>query len=56
MPKAVTAWKEALTSGGKTKLAATIADPVENPSLFEEEMVDAEKNTETITNGITTSE
>ena len=35
-PKAVATWKSDLTSKNRSKIAATIADPSENPELFEE--------------------
>ncbi|KIJ57284.1 hypothetical protein M422DRAFT_57615 [Sphaerobolus stellatus SS14] len=41
VPKATEAWKSSLVTGGKKKLAAIIADPTENPELFEEGWADA---------------
>ncbi|KAF9034097.1 coatomer protein [Panaeolus papilionaceus] len=40
-PKALAAWKAELTSKGRSKLAATIADPAVNADLFEEGWEDA---------------
>ena len=36
VPEAVKAWRGDLQSKKREKLAATIADPIENPELFEE--------------------
>ena len=41
VPEAVQAWKGELSSKGRGKLASAIADPVENPDLFEEGWKDA---------------
>ena len=41
VPEAVQAWKGDLQSKKRGKLAAAIADPVENPDLFEEGWKDA---------------
>jgi coatomer subunit beta' len=41
MPEAVQAWKGELESKKRGKLAAAIADPVENADLFEEGFKDA---------------
>ena len=41
VPEAVKAWKGDLQSKNRGKLAAAIADPVENPDLFEEGLKDA---------------
>jgi len=55
VPQAVAAWKQGLTSGGKKKLTASIANPVENSDLFEEDWnkaVATENNSQPTTNGI----
>lgn len=41
VPEAVSAWKGDLEGKGRGKLAASIADPVEQPELFEEGWKDA---------------
>ncbi|GJJ05895.1 hypothetical protein Clacol_000082 [Clathrus columnatus] len=37
IPQTIAAWKQDLASGGKANLAAAIANPIENPDLFEED-------------------
>lgn len=41
VPEAVQAWKGDLQSKNRGKIAAAIAEPVENPDLFEEGWKDA---------------
>lgn len=41
VPDAVQAWKSELTSKNRSKIAAKIADPTEQPDLFEEGWEDA---------------
>lgn len=41
MPEAVTAWRADLEGKNRGKLAASVADPVENTDLFEEGWKDA---------------
>lgn len=41
VPDAVQAWRGELTSKNRSKLAASIADPIENENLFEEGWKDA---------------
>ena len=41
VPEAVQAWKSELTTKNRSKIAAKIADPTEQPELFEEGWEDA---------------
>lgn len=48
VPEVVDAWRGELKTKGRTKIAAGIADPRENPELFEEGWEDALEREKTV--------